>query len=112
MESVEQRQQRTDQSEKDALQRKISPGSVPESLQDTNEDSDKIVALPPPIDGAVMDALIYLRENMSPEEVLNMILLRNRVSRQEAIQVINQVLNTTKPKAEERKQDEKLSGDD
>lgn len=49
-----------------------------------------------PIEGACYDALVYLREGMSRQEVIEAILMRNRVTRTDADKIVDEVIEQNK----------------
>ena len=95
MESLDERAARLKDAQDKALDQKFGPNGligVP--------DVESFPAEPPkpvlPFEDSCYDALIYLREGMKREEVIEVILMRNRISKAEAEMIVDQVLQQRK----------------
>ncbi len=102
MESLDERAERLKEAQDKALKQKFGPDGLigtPEIDPGPVEISKPVL----PLEDSMYDALIYLREGMIREEVIEVILMRNRVTRKDAEMIVDQVL-------EQRKEQDDNSG--
>lgn len=98
MESLEERSLRMTQARDESIARREAPtGLRPGMTQETPVEEPMPVTNP--IESACYDALIYLREGMTRQEVLQIILLRNRISPADAERILDQVEGITNVKS-------------
>lgn len=95
MENQQERAERLQSAQEDALRRYNGPtGLIPGSQTGAIPDQELLV-VPNPVESSVYDALVYIREGMSRQEVLNALLIRNKISKDDANRIIDQVLVET-----------------
>ena len=94
MESLEERNLRMTQARDESIARREAPtGLRPGMTQETPVQEPTPVTNP--IESACYDALIYFREGLTRQEVLQFILLRNRISHADAERILDQVEGIT-----------------
>jgi len=85
------RQQRLTQASQEALaRRKASSGLIPPPAVSVVEEAP--VKAPNPLEDSTYDALIYLREGMSRKEVIDIILMRNRIKKVDVEAIVDQTI--------------------
>lgn len=93
-ESESERALRIQQAQEDFLAKRNLPTGLiaPTIVNDGGVQSETVVESQTPLEAACYDALIYLREGMTRQDVLASILLRNRISSQDAEKIIDQII--------------------
>lgn len=95
MESVHERQQRLNAAQEKAIARHsaptgLVPGNIPEIAPDEFPGANVVDIQPSPIESACYDALMYLHEGMTGADVLQAVMLRNRIKLSDAEKIIEQ----------------------
>lgn len=107
MEDAQEREKRLKEAEDKALDMKIGPNHlIP--VQTPEFDGGIIIGEPTgvfsPVEDSCLDALVYLREGLSRQEVVEAILIRNRVGKDDAEKIVDQALSQMEPIDKSRKE--------
>ena len=100
MESLDERAERLAQAQQDYLNRRnLGTGLVSPPIEPVVIEKPEPV-IDPQAD-SMLDALTYLREGMSRDEVINFILMRNRIRKSDVERIVDLIINQQKGKLDE-----------
>jgi hypothetical protein len=80
----------------DALEQKLGPTHLIGVVESPEVEEPERIVVENPIEGSCYDALVYLREGMTRKEVIDAILLRNKISKEDAEKIVDQVSKQTR----------------
>lgn len=92
MESLDERAARLLEAQNKFLEHREGPDGLiglPEVLPEAEPELSKPAN---PLEDSMYDALIYLREGMTPQHVVEMIIIRNRIKKEDAERIVAQVI--------------------
>ena len=81
---------------KEAIEQKLGPTHLIGVVESPDVEEPERIVVENPIEGSCYDALVYLREGMAREEVIKIILLRNKISKADAEKIVDRVIEQRK----------------